>query len=608
MISSRSSTQMAAMNFKNQKFAGGFLHITVSLFLLLVCGKGGLTVNAQGADAGKLYLDRKELDVKEIAANATINNANCDSLNGCSSACSRAVCQPVSGESFLCYTVDNNEYFNSCPSGACQNKIKLDYNRSFVTIPAPGSLNLDTEVARDICLQRPLDSTFETVSLQTEYTLVYLGSTSGAFRAFPGRENNETQCTTFDPRTRPWYLNGISVTKDVKILVDIANTMGSVLPVDYLPLPQNTYLDVAKNITLALLKTFSPQDDVEVLSFNSSDVASLGGPVLIGASYNYLDPAGRPELSSLEASVNNLAASPITTRSDLTKAIVQAMGSFNAANKLKVIVVLSDGLFVPLNSTTFPSAELQSLQAKLMVYKLLTNDDGGDPYLLKTPSLQQNLCSVNGSFERLNALETANPLYAMRSYFTFLARTQLASVGNNATWSNPYSSFDQDRNAITVTYPAFGSDGLLIGVAGIDVVYENLPEPLQDLVFAEFQSRTRGTQPPSNIPLTCSYQSTPASPICANSTPPDSSAICPKTDTSTLVDRTCCGYGTCGAVEGPKHDHLKTGIIVLIVILAAAAFVVVGFFTFLAYRFHQKARNEEKFPPTPPNEPDETVK
>ena len=68
---------MAAMNFKNQKFAGGFLHITVSLFLLLVCGKGGLTVNAQGADAGKLYLDRKELDVKEIAANATINNANC---------------------------------------------------------------------------------------------------------------------------------------------------------------------------------------------------------------------------------------------------------------------------------------------------------------------------------------------------------------------------------------------------------------------------------------------------------------------------------------------------------------------------------------------------
>ena len=92
-------------------------------------------------------------------------------------------------------------------------------------------------------------------------------------------------------------------------------------------------------------------------------------------------------------------------------------------------------------------------------------------------------------------------------------------------------------------------------------------------------------------------QSTPASPICANSTPPDSSAICPKTDTSTLADRTCCGYGTCGAVEGPKHDHLKTGIIVLIVILAAAAFVVVGFFTFLAYRHHRDARRAADIPP-----------
>jgi hypothetical protein len=41
------------------------------------------------------------------------------------------------------------------------------------------------------------------------------------------------QCTTFDTRKRPWYLNGISDSKDVKILVDVSNTMGSVLPVEY---------------------------------------------------------------------------------------------------------------------------------------------------------------------------------------------------------------------------------------------------------------------------------------------------------------------------------------------------------------------------------------
>jgi hypothetical protein len=122
--------------------------------------------------------------------------------------------------------------------------------------------------------------------------------------------------------------------------------------------------------------------------------------------------------------VNNLAASSNAAQSDLNKAIIQVTSSFNTADQLKVgqwnfshtchlgsyydgtsctngtiqtwwqvIVVLSDGLFIPLNSTTFPSAKLLSLPAKLMVYKLPTNGDSGDPYLLDTPSLQENLCA-----------------------------------------------------------------------------------------------------------------------------------------------------------------------------------------------------------------------
>ena len=48
---------------------------------------------------------------------------------------------------------------------------------------------------------------------------------------------------------------------------------------------------------------------------------------------------------------------------------------------------------------------------------------------------------------------------------------------------------------------------MLIGVAGVDVIAENLPQPLQAEVYAEFQSRIRGTQvAPANIPLTCNYQ------------------------------------------------------------------------------------------------------
>ena len=174
------------------------------------------------------------------------------------------------------------------------------------------------------------------MSFPSEYTLVYFGAASGAFRAFPGRERNETQCITFDPRKRPWYLNGVSVSKEVKILVDIANSMGSVVTVDYKRLPQTTYLDVAADIALGLLQTFSPQDYVEVFSFDSSNVTSLAGAVQIGSSYNYLDPAGRPELASLRTSVRNLAASANAAPSNLTRAIVQGVNSFNTTDKLKV--------------------------------------------------------------------------------------------------------------------------------------------------------------------------------------------------------------------------------------------------------------------------------
>ena len=113
--------------------------------------------------------------------------------------------------------------------------------------------------------------------------------------------------------------------------------------------------------------------------------------------------------------------------------------------------MLSNGLFV-VNSTTFPSTALQSNKAKLMVYKLPTNDDGGDKFLLKT-SFQKDICSVQGSFESLDAPATLNPLYSLRRYFTFLAGVQLSAVGGNVTWSNPYASVSQNLTAITPTYP-----------------------------------------------------------------------------------------------------------------------------------------------------------
>jgi hypothetical protein len=67
----RATVELMAAKSRSQAFAGGFLQVAFLVCLLLGCA------NAQDANAGTAYLDRKESDVKAIAGNATANNANC---------------------------------------------------------------------------------------------------------------------------------------------------------------------------------------------------------------------------------------------------------------------------------------------------------------------------------------------------------------------------------------------------------------------------------------------------------------------------------------------------------------------------------------------------
>ena len=224
-----------------------------------------------------------------------------------------------------------NSFFNT-------NLLHIVSNMRFFdcSLPAPGSTNLSIEVARDICLQRSLDFTFKNIAPSpSDYTgSAYFGSASGAYRAFPGREQNQIQCTSFDPRKMEWYLNGIiSVSRDVKILVDVANSMGNPVPSDYERLPGTTYLDIVKDITRELLDTLSPLDFIEVLSFDSVGATSLGGTFRVNSSYDYFNPFGHAELAALVSDANKLVASPVMDApSKLNGAILTAATSFNRLN------------------------------------------------------------------------------------------------------------------------------------------------------------------------------------------------------------------------------------------------------------------------------------
>lgn len=201
--------------------------------------------------------------------------------------------------------------------------------------PNSNSDALQTEMSKDICLQRPMDSTFKTISFPDHYSYTYYGSTSGAWRSFPGRDATDQKCANFECRRRPWYLDGISVAKQVKILIDTGNSMGIGVTGEYQRPLQTTYLHVAIDITSSLLQTLSPGDWVEVWSFNTSGAVSLGAPVNVGP---YTDPNSRPELRPLDNSVRALTHSADPAPSDLATAITKSVSSFQstATQTLKV--------------------------------------------------------------------------------------------------------------------------------------------------------------------------------------------------------------------------------------------------------------------------------
>lgn len=201
------------------------------------------------------------------------------------------------------------------------------------SLPPPGDITrLQTEVARDICLQTGLVPTFMKTSNSSEYSFVYFGSASGAWRAYPGRESD---CAyPYDARKRPWYLNGISVKKEVKVVIDVGSSMATQVGPEYDSPNLYTYLNVAQDIVLELLQTFSPQDIVEVISFDSRNASSLGAPVNVKPyeSFNYTT---RPELLPLVKSVESLGAtSGEVAPSNLDTAIVKAVKSFQPPTAL----------------------------------------------------------------------------------------------------------------------------------------------------------------------------------------------------------------------------------------------------------------------------------
>ncbi|KAH8975721.1 hypothetical protein BDL97_01G173700 [Sphagnum fallax] len=489
--------------------------------------------------------------------------------------------------------------------------MNVNYNQSYVTLPPITNYNdVQSEITNAVCTQKPLDETFATMSNASTFTLVKFGSVDGTWRAYPGREESSDECVTYDPRTRPWYLTGISVAKYVIVLIDVSPTMDNQLTPFLL---SYSYLQASQNISMALLGTLLQADYVNIITFDNAQASPLNTNAV------YLLDNTSSELQGLTDKLTNIRASNQTGPSNLTLAIGAALTYFptNTPQYLKIIIVLTDGQFATTGNPnqTLPVNEISSNKAKVFVYKMLqtiTTDD--DPYLERGSNLLSQICEVDGTFEVISK-NLDNPLFAIKSFYSFLANTHIVAVNQKPYWSNVYPSFFEGSPCISVTYPAFDSNGELLGVAGIDVFIVELGTLAQSVEEA-LQQRVVGNYVPLNnsIPLqfNCSLEtskSNASAESCPSVTPDGggNGGCCPRTDfTSTPSERACCGdcittnksTSSTGQLVGKIVGSIVGGLLVLLIISVSISYCS-GWFCFSLSQNQPETSAETNEMPSP---------
>uniref|UniRef100_A0A7I4BV55 Protein kinase domain-containing protein n=1 Tax=Physcomitrium patens TaxID=3218 RepID=A0A7I4BV55_PHYPA len=386
------------------------LTVLATLFSACHAEKGNATLN---------YVEIVESQVLLIARNSEDNfNRSCELVASCKGNCSRQSCLPVQDdeEGYKCVSVANNtNCYNEDGNLGCQ-IIRVSFAKSFIRIPT-GSDDLTAEANTTICSQRNLDTIFKNIS-STHNRLnltswAYFASVEGVQRSFPGLDVPLEKCN-FEPRKRPWFMGVTAVEKDVIVLLDVGNSMGDKLPGDLLVPLNQTY-----------------GDRVTVITFNKSGASAV------------LSPGD----------------------SNLTSGFVKANQTFENTPVLRVILTITDGQIMPVNSTeTFVS--IRSINSLVQIYNFGRNSP------VET-QLKELSCYCNGTYEQItNAVK--NPLWTLRSYFGIVARLWLTALNDRPYWTKPYNDSGSLGNVITVVYPAFADNYTLIGVAGIDVLLNEL--------------------------------------------------------------------------------------------------------------------------------------
>lgn len=469
------------------------------------------------ADLATVELTRRKakilVDVAFAARRVLTDESRCDADRSCS--CSQSSCAKAMPDTLTC-TDRLGPEGRACQDlpgqpGTCTAR-RLDFKNAYVHV-APGLLNAagrttEANLAEDICFTKALNPVFERFAGNGTGPWTYFASASGMIRLYPGSAlqsgDDYTQCATYDPRLRPWYVVGSGGLKDFVILVDASRSMRQ-------PLEKGegnanaTRSNEAFRFVTELMNTFQDNDAVGVVVYGldtPSGVEVLSAGDKPGMSFAK-QAAQREMLNRLETLNTSMAlANPdkaLDTAFDLLNNELRPNGQ--TANCTRVIFMLSGS---PAGATQCEDAcakappsqpctckedvlarvttrqeALANATGRGALVATVTLGDTADDSLLRQTSclpLSQGVWTHVAAANE-NIITTLNPFYRLLSSSQWSPDPPKVE---NAVASELYDDAGGFGRMTSLTLPIYGTNRALLGLVGTDITLRELKEAAGD--------------------------------------------------------------------------------------------------------------------------------
>eukprot|EP00117_Sycon_ciliatum_P028252 scpid21441/ scgid4711/ VWFA and cache domain-containing protein 1 len=312
-----------------------------------------------------------------------------------------------------------------------------------------------------------------------EVKFQYYGSEEGYATIFPGF--NTSDCSSYDPRYRPWYVAGaVPADKDVLIVVDTSGSMGAIVSGT-----AKTRLDLAKDAILSILSVLSDRDRITVLPFNSRPDNIAPASSNLSCFNNALGQATPYNKRLLRYHVDRLVEGGSTYYGTAIKRAYEIYANTSQIpNRDRVILFLSDGVPTDSEGTILAEQERAARQFNysivVLTYAMGNNVRSGEVTLRKMAS-QSYSSPLSGVQRALGEYRLVSNFQNLRAsltrFYSFFASEDTSS---SVIYTNPYYDAFGLGVILTVAAPVYtfggatGSTPVLRGVVGVDITITDL--------------------------------------------------------------------------------------------------------------------------------------